>query len=182
MATQLFETISPEVIHDIAKQMIIAAKTAPKGRGVDNLVYAIADGKDIENISRKMVELGEKYNSPSFLRDAQNILYAPVIVLLGTKISSLGLQDACGLCGNKNCVEREKLHPTTPCVFNANDLGIAIGSAVSVAMNYRVDNRIMYSIGQAVKELKLMGEDTKIILGIPLSAAAKNVFFDRVVK
>jgi uncharacterized ferredoxin-like protein len=70
-------------------------------------------------------------------------------------------------------------HPEHPCAFNTGDLGIAIGSAVSVAMDARVDNRIMFSIGKAVKDMKLLGEEVKIIYGIPLSIAGKNLFFDR---
>jgi uncharacterized ferredoxin-like protein len=31
----------------------------------------------------------------------------------------------------------------------------------------------------AVKELGLLGEDVKIIYGIPLSSSSKNPFFDR---
>ncbi len=54
-----------------------------------------------------------------------------------------------------------------------------MGSAVSIAMDNRIDNRIMYTIGIAVKELELMGKETKIIYGIPLSATSKNPFFDR---
>ncbi|MCK4639266.1 MAG: ferredoxin domain-containing protein, partial [Bacteroidales bacterium] len=43
----------------------------------------------------------------------------------------------------------------------------------------RVDNRIMYTAGQAVIELGLLGEDVKIVYVIPLSATSKNPFFDR---
>ena len=179
MTVQLYEKINTEILLSIAKEMIVAAKTAPKGRGIDNLAYAIVDGKDIETLSQKMDEIGQRKKSPSYLRDAKNILSAPVIVLIGTKISSLGLKDACQLCGYENCSDREKQRPVTPCIFNSHDLGIAVGSAVSVAMDHRVDNRIMYSIGQAVKELKWMDENVKIIMGIPLSATEKNVFFDR---
>ena len=66
-----------------------------------------------------------------------------------------------------------------PCTFNTGDLGIAIGSAVSVAMDHRVDNRIMYTVGQAAMELRLLGDDVPVIYGIPLSISSKNPFFDR---
>jgi uncharacterized ferredoxin-like protein len=82
------------------------------------------------------------------------------------------------MCGFKNCEEKNKF-PEIPCVFNTGDLGIAIGSAVSVAMDNRVDNRIMYTAGQAVIELGLLGKDVKIVYVIPLSATSKNPFFDR---
>ncbi|MGB4438846.1 MAG: ferredoxin domain-containing protein [Sedimentibacter sp.] len=58
-------------------------------------------------------------------------------------------------------------------------MGIAIGSAASIAMDERVDNRIMHSVGIAAADLKLLGEETKIVYGIPLYIGSKNVFFDR---
>jgi uncharacterized ferredoxin-like protein len=66
-----------------------------------------------------------------------------------------------------------------PRAFNTGDLGIALGSAVSVALEHRVDNRVMYTVGMAVRNLKLLGKDIKICYGVPLSATEKNIFFDR---
>ena len=57
------------------------------------------------------------------------------------------------------------------------DLGIALGSAVKVASDLNVDNRIMYSIGLAAKKMNLLEADE--IQGIPLSIKGKNIFFDR---
>ena len=62
---------------------------------------------------------------------------------------------------------------------SAVDLGIAIGSAVSVAADLRVDNRVMYSVGKAALNIGILGEDVKIAYGIPLSISGKNPFFDR---
>ena len=58
------------------------------------------------------------------------------------------------------------------------DLGIALGSAVSIAADYRVDNRIMYSIGKAAAEMKY-ADDSVVWHGIPISISGKNIFFDR---
>ncbi len=166
-------------IKDIAKKMMIAARTAPKARGHDYLTIAMAEGNTIENISKKMTEIGNRINSNTFLRDASNILQAEAIVLLGTKIHDLGLgSQLCGLCGFENCQEKNK-HPQIPCAFNTGDLGIAIGSAVSIAADHRVDNRIMWTIGMACKELEILENNTAIIYGIPLSISGKNTFFDR---
>jgi len=82
------------------------------------------------------------------------------------------------MCGFANCAEKNK-HSTVPCVFNTGDLGIALGSAVSIAMDNRIDNRIMYTVGQAVKELDIFPENVSIIYAIPLKASSKNIFFDR---
>jgi len=56
---------------------------------------------------------------------------------------------------------------------------IAIGSAVSVAADHRVDNRVMYSVGIAAVNIGLLGFDVRIAYGIPLAARGKNIFFDR---
>jgi len=63
------------------------------------------------------------------------------------------------------------------CIFEALDLGIALGSAVKVASQMNVDNRLMYIIGAAAKELELL--DADVIIGIPLSVTGKNIYFDR---
>ena len=172
------QDIRKRALQDVAERMVIAARTAPKGKGMDLLETLLINGEDITLIATKMKEIGERPNTtPAFARDANNILKADVLVLMGTKIETLGLA-YCGLCGFENCAEKQKFL-NHPCAFNTGDLGIAIGSAVSIAMDARVDNRIMYTVGMAVKELNLMGDEVKIVYGIPLSASSKNIFFDR---
>lgn len=172
------EMIRLETVKRVAEFMLTAARTAPKAKGIDNMVLAMATGNDIEKIAEKMEEIGNRDEGiPSFLRDAENIRKAQAIILLGTHIKSQGVK-YCGRCGFKDCDEKDK-HPGFPCTFNTGDLGIAIGSAVSVAMDHRVDNRVMYTIGQAVLEMKVLGEEVKIAFGIPLSVSAKSPFFDR---
>jgi uncharacterized ferredoxin-like protein len=162
---------------EIAGKMLLAARTAPKARGNDRLVLAVATNDDIVRISDKMREIGTVLQNQTFLRDCENILKAHAVVLFGTKIQSQGLKK-CGMCGYGSCEEKDK-HPEVSCVFDTGDLGIAIGSAVSVAADCRIDNRIMYSVGQAVIEMGLLGSEVKIAYGIPLCIASKNPFFDR---
>lgn len=167
-----------DALLDIAKKMILAARTAPKARGMNNLAMSIITGSDVQALAKTMHEIGEKENNQIFTRDAGNVLHsAKVVVVLGTRIESLGLK-TCGLCGFTDCASKDKA-PDVPCVFNTGDLGIAIGSAVSVAMDARIDNRIMYTIGVAAKQMGILGKDYKIIYGIPMSATSKNPFFDR---
>lgn len=175
-----------EIINDtlieVAKKMVVAATTAPKACGVNNTVLSVVQGNDIRIMSDKMKEIGSRTGVPFFMRDAENILLSPVVILIGTKISPMFLNagdvKVCGMCGFVNCIGKNK-HPETPCVFNTGDLGIAIGSAVSIAADNRVDNRVMYTVGQAAIELGLLGKDVKIVYGIPLSASSKSPFFDR---
>lgn len=165
-----------ETLTDIAKKMVIAARTAPKGRGRNTIKLAIATKTDLEMISRKMKKIGKREKMDSFLRDAENIQSAHSIVLIGSVYQSIGLN--CGLCGFPDCKTKDD-NPDAPCAFNPTDMGIAIGSAVSVAADHRVDNRVMYTIGKAASELNLLGEECKLILGIPLASLSKSPFFDR---
>jgi uncharacterized ferredoxin-like protein len=56
-------------------------------------------------------------------------------------------------------------------------MGIAIGSAVKTASLHNADNRIMYRLGVVAREAGLV--DWDFVMGIPLSATGKNIFFDR---
>ncbi|MBN1117702.1 MAG: ferredoxin [Bacteroidales bacterium] len=175
---QTEQQIRKNTVRNIANEIMIAARTAPKAKGVDNLEILIADENEVRVIADRMIEIAERPNtSPAFKRDAENILEADALILIGTKVDTIGLA-YCGLCGYSGCSEKSK-YPDKPCVFNTIDLGIAIGSAVSKAMDSRLDNRIMYTVGMAAKELKLLGGEVRIVFGIPLSSGPKNIFFDR---
>jgi len=53
-----------------------------------------------------------------------------------------------------------------------------LGSAVKTASMLNIDNRIMYRVGSAASKLSLLSEAT-VIMGIPVSAKGKNIYFDR---
>lgn len=171
------QEIRNNTVIEVAKLMAIAARTAPKGRGTDFMEIAIASGNDIKVIAEKMKLLAIETGVTTFNRDAENVLVSEAILILGTRIHPMRIVK-CGMCGFDNCTEKEKFE-NVPCVFNTGDLGIAIGSAVSVAKNHCVDNRIMYTVGQAAKEIGYFNEDIKVIYGIPLSVSSKSPFFDR---
>lgn len=161
----------------IAEQMIVAARTAPKGRGIDDLDYCILYGDHLNVLANKMIEIGQREGMSFFERDANNVQQAEAVVLLGSRIASRGIKK-CGFCGFENCAEKAK-YPMVPCSFNAGDLGIAIGSAVSIAADNRIDNRVMFSVGFAAIELGIMQAEVKIAYGIPLYVGPKSIFYDR---
>lgn len=172
------QEISTKSILNTAYKMCIAARTAPKAKGRSTLEINILTGDEINILAKKMYEIGEESNTDFFKRDSGNMNFAEAIVLIGTEIKSLGLNEICQYCGFKNCVEKDK-HPSIPCAFNTGDLHLAIGSAVSVASLDYVDNRIMFSIGKAAIKLGLFQKNIKIAMGIPLASLSKNPFFDR---
>lgn len=161
---------------EVAKSMCVAARTAPKAKGRDNLVIKICDKKDIFLISKQLERDYEERGQDFILRDSKNILLATNIVLVATHTVAFGLD--CGYCGFASCEEKEENAPNAPCFFNSNDLGIAVGSACGVASEKKVDSRVMYSAGNAAKEIGMVG-DCHQCLAICLSATNKNPFFDR---
>lgn len=164
-----------EQILSVAAQMMTAARTAPKGKGTDNLEIITVWGDGLKKLADEMRRYSERSGFKFFLRDAGNVEQSDCVVLIGTYLETFGLN--CGFCGFPTCDEKSKF-PYVPCAFNTNDLGIAVGSAVSVAADCRVDNRIMYSVGRAALDLGLLGE-CKAAFGIVLSCSGKSPFFDR---
>lgn len=166
-----------EYLREVAMQMMAAARTAPKARGVDKLEITVATGDSITALATKLDELAPKLNHPFFIRDAGNIRQAGAVVLIGTRLGAMGLD--CGFCGFATCALKEE-HRFIPCAFNTNDMGIAVGAAASKAADCRVDSRVMYSVGVAAMELGMM-PGCRAVLAIPISSTSKSPFFDRVV-
>jgi len=162
-----------EHVMNIAKQMMTAARTAPKGKGIDIIEIAVISGEEIKVLSDKMINMVEEHGMKFFLRDADNILSAECLILLGTYEKVQGLN--CGHCGYPTCVSRA---PGVPCALNAIDLGIAIGSACATASDLRVDTRVMFSAGLAAQRLDWLN-GCNMVMAIPISASSKNPFFDR---
>lgn len=173
-----------EVLETLAKSILLAARTAPKAKGVDDIVTALVEAEDIEVLASAMEKLAdEKGEGFAFLkRDAGNLRSAGAAILIGVKASgAAGLN--CGACGFSTCkemlaqqkVEEEFRGPN--CMFKYADLGIAVGSAVARAKDLCIDNRVMYSMGAAARVSGLL--DADVVFGIPLSVTGKNIFFDR---
>ena len=145
------ENSENEALLSVAKLMVIAARTAPKAMGEDKINAAIVTGVEKNELAITMEQMGKT-------RDARNVSDSAAVVLLGVNF------------GN----------PTEEWInFKAKliDLGIAAGSAAKIASELNVDNRIMHSIGLAASKAELLRADE--ILGIPLSAKGKSIFFDR---
>jgi uncharacterized ferredoxin-like protein len=171
-----------------ASLMATAARTAPKTRGLDSVETLILDGEDLETLARAMetkaAEKGGKL--PIFARDAKNVRASSAVLLVGVtgepKNPKVPLD--CGACGYAGCVdftegkkaEGEDFRGPL-CVFQAIDLGVALGSAAKTAGVLNIDNRIMYTIGAAARKLKLLTSD--VIIGFPLSVTGKSPYFDR---
>lgn len=173
----------------VAELMVVAARTAPKTRGVDEIVTAIVSGGEKDAIADEMVRLGRRKRNPMefFERDAENLRRSPLLLLVGVRGTTPKRPENpfnCGACGFETCAEfimaekksgEDFVGPL--CVWHAVDLGISLASAAKTAAELNVDNRLMYSVGVAAKALEVIGGD--VIVGIPISASGKNIYFDR---
>lgn len=178
-----------EAVRTAATMMASSARTAPKARGIDAMETMILDGDDLEPLACAIEDQGKEhppYLSAGFTRDAGNVRSSSCVLLIGVAGNPKKIEQPldCGACGYEDCAhllearQRQGTDFSGPvCIFQAMDLGIAIGSAVKLASQLNVDNRVMYTIGAAAKRLRLL--DSDIIVGIPLSVAGKSPYFDR---
>ena len=166
-----------EAILDAAREICLAAKTAPKACGKDSIVTAVLTGDEIERLAACMDELEKPRNKPIpiFSRDAQLLRSCGAVVLIGQKRVVRALN--CGLCGRATC--GECIADGGHCAFDDIDLGIALGSAASIAADKRIDNRILYTAGTAAMKLKMLGDGVATIMALPLAASERNQFFLR---
>jgi len=153
------EEVVKESVVQVARLMALSAITAPKARGVDNVVVGVL--KDRAEAMEKMAEQMGDF----FKRDADNIRRSTAVVLIGCKIKNIDVKTSPGYPYDLNFV------------LNILNLGIAVGSAAKTASLHNVDNRVMFSAGFAAQMLKLI--DADVVLAIPLSAMSKSIYFDR---
>ena len=158
---------------DIAQKMMVAARTAPKGKGVDVIECAVVDGEDLDRLAGEMRAVAEEKGMKFFLRDANCVEASQCVLLVGTAERPQGLN--CGHCGFARCGDRL---PGVPCEVNSVDVGIALGAACAKACDYRVDTRVMFSVGLAAQRLGMLGE-CRQVYGVPVSVSSKSPFFDR---
>jgi uncharacterized ferredoxin-like protein len=173
-----------EGVLETANLMVVAARTAPKSGGVDDVFTAVVVGPEIGFLADDMEKMGAERNVKEWTQQAPEVRNSDAVVLIGVRGTKRYVTN-CGACGYGSCKEFEKAEkklrqdfegPT--CIFKALDLGVAVCSAAKLASVFNVDNRIFYRIGAAAKRLHYMPE-ASIIMGIALSAKGKNPYFDR---
>jgi len=146
------EDAERESVLHVARLMVAAARTAPKAGGRDNIKTLILTGEEKDRLADEMQKMGGSSLSPKNVKDAD------AIVLIGV--------DFVGPIEEWRNFRAKLI-----------DLGIALGSAVKVASDLNIDNRIMYRAGRAAINLGIMKADE--VQGIPVSIKGKNIFFDR---
>jgi len=169
-----------QAVSMVAELMALAARTAPKAHGKDFITIKIISGETLSRLADEMVRYGQESGKKNFDRDGENVRRSEAVLLIGLdKPKPVGLN--CGACGYPRCgMLEEKEGPEFLggiCSWRLVDLGIALGSAVKVAALLNADNRIFYRAGVAARRMGLI--EGHVVVGIPLSATGKNIYFDR---
>ena len=166
-----------DAVMNAAKEMCLAALTAPKACGKDSITCGIAVGEDIAALVREMRRIEDETENcrPIFYRDAALVEQCEAVVLIGSMNQARGVHP-CGYCGNGSCAGMAKT-PGQHCACDDIDLGVAVGSAAAMAADLRVDNRVLYTAGLAAMNLKLLGEKAGTIIAIPVTASCRDIFF-----
>jgi uncharacterized ferredoxin-like protein len=160
--------------------MELAARTAPKSAGQDYIRTKVIAGEELVILAAAMDSYGKEKNAVNFDRDGENIRQSDALLLISLdKAAPVGLN--CGACGYNRCVDLkaeegpEFVGPL--CAWRVLDLGIALGSAAKTAGILNADNRIMYRPGVVARKTGIIEGD--LVVGIPISASGKNIYFDR---
>lgn len=171
-----------EGVEMVAQLMAISATTAPKSKGENFVQTKLLQGEVLKELAGAMFAYGQRTKKKDFDRDSKSIRQSEAVLLIGLKNANvLGLD--CGACGFADCKTFQKqkkesgefVGPT--CAYRLLDMGIALGSAVKTAGILNVDNRIMYRVGVAVRQMNIV--DWQFVMGIPLSVTGKSIYFDR---
>jgi uncharacterized ferredoxin-like protein len=181
-------TVEKNALDTVAGLMILAARTAPKAKGQDELLYKVLTAKEIRAISAWLAREGKERDLGFFIRDSGNFAASGACVLIGVK-GNVPVGINCGACGCETCAAFSRVwgkkkqsgtdYAGPNCAVRMTDLGIAAGSAVKTAQIHNVDNRLMFTGGVAALGLGIFGEECTVAYAIPLSATGKNIFFDR---
>ena len=99
-----------EHVLEVDRQMMTAARTAPKGKGIDIIEVAMVTDDDIIRLSEDMDCYSSETGMKFILRDAENLQQAEAVIIIGTAQKVQGLN--CAHCGYATCVESKRLHDT----------------------------------------------------------------------
>jgi uncharacterized ferredoxin-like protein len=158
-------------IRQVAELMAISARTAPKAKGEDFIDIKILSGKQLKRLGKAMLDHAKKAKEPMWKRDGTCVMKSGAVLLVGIRdpVKKKAKSTKATVKGDV-FAENERARRFI-------DLGIALGSAAKTASLLNVDNRIMWRAGEMARRIGLL--KSYVVIGIPLSASGKNIFFDR---
>lgn len=170
-----------DIMEIVAGLMALSARTAPKAAGKDFVETIVIKGEEQEKLAEACIEYGKEIGRANWDRDGENVRQSDAVLLLSlNQAQTTGLN--CGACGYSKCSQLPKAQAGSEfagpiCAWRLLDLGIALGSAAKTASILNADNRIMYRVGVVARKLGLI--QGELVVGIPISATGKSIYFDR---
>ncbi len=176
---------------ELAKNIALAVHKAPQITGKTEVDAEIIWGEDLEPIIEVMGPVAQLMRYVQWDYETIKNCYEkgenPVIVAIGAKTARSNLMWDCGACGFNTCKEFNKYAKENrgggqlggpSCNWKTLDFSIACDWACASAWQYRIDNRIMGSLGFALNALGFMPHmDAK--LGLALGPPRDMVYYSR---
>lgn len=176
---------------DIAKDIVLAIKKAPMITGKTQIEAEIIWGDEIAPLLEVIEPLAKAVRYVHW--DYQTIKGCydkgepPVIIAIGGKVDKSNLGWNCGACGFPTCKEFNAYAKDysgggqlggPSCNWKLLDYAIACDWACASAWQYKVDNRIMGSLGFALSALNFLPNSNNR-LGLALGPARDMVYYSR---
>ncbi|SMD09868.1 Uncharacterized protein, contains ferredoxin domain [Desulfocicer vacuolatum DSM 3385] len=175
----------------VAKNIVLAIKKAPMITGRTPIEAEIIWGEDIVPIIDVIepVAKAARYVQWDYqtLKGCYDKGEPPVIIGIGAKVDRSDLGWNCGACGFSTCREFNKYAKENSgggqlggpcCNWKLLDFGIACDWACASAWQYKVDNRIMGSVGFSLMALNYL-PNSNVKLGLALGPARDMVYYSR---
>ncbi len=176
---------------EVAKHIVLAVKKAPTITGKTPVEAEIIFGEDIlpildvlEPVAKAVRYVQWDYQT---IRGCYDKGAPPVIIAVGGKVDRSDLAWNCGACGFATCKEFNAYAKEysgggqlggPSCNWKIIDFAIACDWACAAAWQYKVDNRVMGSLGFALGALNFL-PNSNTRLGIALGPARDMVYYSR---
>jgi uncharacterized ferredoxin-like protein len=180
-----------EHLLEIAKNIILAVHKAPQITGKTVIEAEILWGDDLEPVIAVLEPLAPAVRYIQW--DYETIKRCcdkgepPVIINIGAKVDRSNLAWDCGACGFDTCKEFNQYSKDQggggqlggpSCNWKIMDYAIACDWACAAAWQYKVDNRIMGSLGFALQVLNYL-PNSSVKLGLALGPPRDMVYYSR---
>lgn len=165
-----------DALLQVANLMALSARTAPKARGEDFIDIVVVTGPELKKLGKAMLKFGERVNDMDYERDGMCVCNSTACLLIGVRDPIQRKGTPKGKEGRKG-TSKGDFYDESERVKRYLDLGIALGSAAKTASIHNADCRIMWHAGEVARHLGMM--DGMAVIGIPIAAHGKNIFFDR---
>ena len=176
---------------EAAKSIVLAVHKAPQITGKTSIEAEILWGEDLEPIIALLepAALAGRYIQWDYetIKRCYDKGEPPVIICIGAKADRSNLAWNCGACGHATCKEFNSYAKEQggggqlggpSCNWKVLDFSIACDWACAAAWQYKVDNRIMGSVGFALQALNYL-PGCSVKLGLVLGPPRDLVYYSR---